>query len=214
LSWSWAKAKTAWKVGLIFGIGGGVVIGLSQGLAARLLGLGPSDQFVAGLASALAIALATILTLVVANGLTSGEIETKTLPNQGIQRSARNVLRVGGLVGLCVGLEAALIYAVVQHLFGQTYGMLADLAFGLSYGLPFGLAVGLLYGGLACVQHVVLRYILYRAGAIPWNYARFLDYCAERIFLHKVGGGYIFVHRLLMEYFAALEQGAKMRSKT
>jgi hypothetical protein len=27
----------------------------------------------------------------------------------------------------------------------------------------------------------------------------------ERVFLRKVGGGYIFTHRLLMEYFATLE---------
>lgn len=38
----------------------------------------------------------------------------------------------------------------------------------------------------------------------PLNYARFLDYCADRIFLRKVGGGYIFVHCLLLEHFAAL----------
>jgi hypothetical protein len=36
----------------------------------------------------------------------------------------------------------------------------------------------------------------------------FLDYCAERIFLRKVGGGYIFVHRLLMEHFASLHKDA------
>ncbi len=39
---------------------------------------------------------------------------------------------------------------------------------------------------------------------MPWRYARFLDYAAERLFLRKVGGGYIFVHRLLLEYFASL----------
>jgi hypothetical protein len=39
---------------------------------------------------------------------------------------------------------------------------------------------------------------------VPWNYIRFLDYAAERVFLRKVGGGYIFTHRLLMEYFATL----------
>jgi len=42
-------------------------------------------------------------------------------------------------------------------------------------------------------------------GSAPLNYARFLDCAAERIFLRKVGGGYIFVHRLLLEYFASLE---------
>jgi hypothetical protein len=39
---------------------------------------------------------------------------------------------------------------------------------------------------------------------IPWNYARFLDYATERLFLQKVGGGYIFVHRMLLEHFAGM----------
>jgi hypothetical protein len=37
---------------------------------------------------------------------------------------------------------------------------------------------------------------------MPWGLVRFLDYAAERVLLRKVGGGYIFVHRLLLEYFA------------
>lgn len=41
-------------------------------------------------------------------------------------------------------------------------------------------------------------------GFFPWNYDHFLDYATERIFLRKVGGGYIFIHRMLMEYFAGL----------
>ena len=57
----------------------------------------------------------------------------------------------------------------------------------------------------APIQHLVLRFILYCSGKMPWNYSRFLDYAAEHIFLRKVGGGYIFVHRLLLEYFAGLE---------
>ena len=43
---------------------------------------------------------------------------------------------------------------------------------------------------------------------MPWNYAAFLDYAAGRVFLRKVGGGYIFVHRMLLEYFAALAEQA------
>jgi hypothetical protein len=65
--------------------------------------------------------------------------------------------------------------------------------------------VGLAYGGYACLSHFALRVVHWRNGSIPWNYARFLDYCAERIFLRKVGGGYIFIHRMLMEYFASLD---------
>ena len=69
---------------------------------------------------------------------------------------------------------------------------------GLSHGLIIGALGGLLYGGLASIQHAVLRYILYKYGIFPWNLASFLDYTTERILLRKVGGGYIFIHRLLV----------------
>ena len=47
--------------------------------------------------------------------------------------------------------------------------------------------------------------MLYRLGDAPWNYARFLDYATERLFLQKVGGGYIFIHRMLLEHFAQMD---------
>ena len=68
-----------------------------------------------------------------------------------------------------------------------------------------GVLVGLLKGGLASFRHYVLRFLLWRSKSIPWNYSRFLDFAAEHILLRKVGGGYIFVHRLLLEYFASLD---------
>ena len=47
----------------------------------------------------------------------------------------------------------------------------------------------------------------------PLNYVCFLDYATARIFLRKVGGGYIFVHRMLLEYFAAKPQASAERQK-
>jgi hypothetical protein len=38
------------------------------------------------------------------------------------------------------------------------------------------------------------------------QYVRFLADATARIFLRKVGGGYIFVHRMLLEYFVARHQ--------
>jgi WD40 repeat protein len=76
---------------------------------------------------------------------------------------------------------------------------------GLVVGIFSGLAYGLRNGGIACIQHMFLRWLFWRAKAMPWNYPRFLDYAAKQILLSKVGGGYIFVHRLLLEYFATLE---------
>jgi hypothetical protein len=82
-------------------------------------------------------------------------------------------------------------------------GLVAGLVAGLVFGLGFGLLAGLLGGGRACLQHVVLRLWLVRNDAAPWRYAKFLDYAANRIFLRKVGGGYLFIHRLLQDYFTA-----------
>jgi hypothetical protein len=35
------------------------------------------------------------------------------------------------------------------------------------------------------------------------------DYAVERILLRKVGGGYLFIHRLILDYFASLPQAEK-----
>jgi len=90
--------------------------------------------------------------------------------------------------------------------------IMGELAFVVSgnmiYSLKYGL-VGILLGALpsglfACIKHFSLRVILYFNGYIPWNYARFLDYCTERMFLQRVGGRYRFIHKLLQDHFAQM----------
>jgi hypothetical protein len=99
------------------------------------------------------------------------------------------------ILSLIVGLICWLYFRSIVEL-------IINLIILLSYVLNIGLVDG---GGKACIQHFTLRLILYRDGYIPWNYARFLDYATERIFLQKVGGGYIFIHRLLLEHFAQMK---------
>ena len=111
-----------------------------------------------------------------ADGLSITKIEVTTKPNQGMWNSAKNFALVGLLFGLV----------------------------GLVVGLLFWLVVGLDYGGTVCIRHFTLRLILCRHGHMPWNYARFLDKAVEHLFLQRVGGGYIFIHRLLLEHFAAM----------
>ena len=55
------------------------------------------------------------------------------------------------------------------------------------------------------LKHYTLRLIIIAKGYSPRNYSRFLDYTAQRIILRKAGGSYLFIHRMLMEYFASLE---------
>ena len=132
-------------------------------------------------------------------------------------------LMLGVILGLMLGLMFWLIFglmfgmfwliALMGGLIGQVIGypmgwLMIGLMGGLSLrliGLTFGLIDRVVNGGKDCIQHFSLRLVLYRNKYIPWNYARFLDYAADRIFLQKVGGGYIFIHRMLMEHFAQMK---------
>ena len=46
-----------------------------------------------------------------------------------------------------------------------------------------------------------IRLLLCWQGKIPWNYTRFLNYCAERRLLQRIGGRYRFIHRELLDHF-------------
>jgi hypothetical protein len=136
-------------------------------------------------------------------GVSPREIEVKSSPNQGIRRSAGHALVGGLVVGLLIGMIVWEWMDVFAERLRPSNLLLLRLGF-----IEGGIVAGAWkFGGLAVLQHTVLRVMLYLYGHIPWNYVRFLDHATERIFLRKVGGGYIFVHRLLQEYFASLYQG-------
>jgi hypothetical protein len=146
--------------------------------------LGAGVGLIVGPFIGLALGLVGGLIGAIVGGLEGGDVATTTRPNQGVRRSGRTAALVGGVVGLIVGLIA---------------WPAGGLGTGLIVGLPFALA----YGGYAVLSHVTLRILFWRQGAMPWDYAAFLDAATERVFLRKVGGGYIFVHRLLLEHFAS-----------
>lgn len=135
--------------------------------------------------------------------LRSVRMQVRTFPNQGILQSARNV----GLVGLAGALILGLVGGFAGTLrFGLFVGLTCAVLSGLLGGLLFSLIVGLIFwGGVPVILHFSLRAQLFQSGYAPWPLARFLDYCAARILLRKVGGGYIFIHRLLQEHFAAMD---------
>ena len=66
-----------------------------------------------------------------------------------------------------------------------------------------GVMAGGFAGGLFGLRHFAIRLTLWMNRTAPLNYVRFLDYAADRLFLRKVGGGYIFIHRMVLEYFAS-----------
>lgn len=122
-------------------------------------------------------------------------VELRSAPNQGIKRSAR--------YAAFFGLTFALIFGPLFGLIGWLLiGPSTILHFVLSGVISSTLLSALVFGGEACTKHWILRLLLHVEEGVPWNYPQFLDYTAERILLYKTGGGYIFIHDLLLEHFA------------
>jgi hypothetical protein len=188
LKWSWRHAALWLGIGSGVGMVLGLLFGLSVGMGIQLifgLILGASTGLGSGLIG----------------GFHSADIQFKTRPNEGIRQSAKNAVVIVLVAGLVAGPAVGLIVGLVKKLSG---GQFVWLPITLVFGLAFGLIGGLIQGGKASIFHYTLRTSLARTGRLPWRLVPFLDHCVERIFLRRVGGGYIFVHRLLQEHFTSL----------
>jgi hypothetical protein len=69
-------------------------------------------------------------------------------------------------------------------------------------------------GGAACIQHFVLRLMLYSSSQVPWNFVTFFKKVEVRLFIQCTGGSYSFSHRYLQEYFASLAPAILPASKS
>lgn len=193
LTISWTNLRINFLPRLSIGLFVGVFLGGTAGLIAQQISTG----IFIGLVASLSAGLINILH----GGLTELEIDWKKIPNQGIYRSARNAgigMLIGGLIlGLTYGLASESIFKANQMLLGKLTPWLIGVLIG-------GLSGFLICGGLACLQHLVLRFTLWLDGEIPWNYSHFLNYTTDRMFLQRIGGRYRFNHELIKEYFASL----------
>jgi hypothetical protein len=192
VSWKWNQF---WKMairGLIFGLSGGLSFALLVWLSGGLSG-GLRVVLMCGLIGGVTIGLVDGLV----SGFTGKAKDAKATPNQGTKLSLNISLAAFLVASLTVGITFGLIC-------GVTYGPRPGFVGGLSFGLFVGLLVGLHRGGSGVIKHYALRLTLWFNGYTPFKFIKFLDQCAKLIFLKKVGGGYIFVHRMLLEYFADL----------
>jgi len=99
------------------------------------------------------ISVGLILSLLPAllSSIIRGEIGTRRAPNEGIHRSARNALFMGLLF-------VVPLFLLFHFLTDERYS-------GLILSLFIGLIFGLEYGGRACIQHLILRIMLWRNGS-------------------------------------------------
>ncbi|MEB3283069.1 MAG: NACHT domain-containing protein [Lyngbya sp.] len=198
LKWSSQEFKKSIKKGLIYGLILGLILGLINGLINRLIN-GLINGLILGLINGLILGLS----YAIIQGLKGPEIQTKKVLNQGLKKSALNAIFLGIIIAIVAGILGLLGLDLIDIFHQNSDGITWE---NLVFTIPFGLTIGLAFGGgYAVIQHLTLRSMLYKKGFAPWNYARFLDYATELIFLQKVGGGYIFIHRMLLEHFAQVE---------
>ncbi len=128
-------------------------------------------------------------------GIYGLEVEHKKIPNQGIYQSLINTV----IMSPVFVLLATLFFISLQKINFNSKSTLIEILF---HGLCCGLSFGIVKSGRPAIEHFILRIILWFSGCIPWNYAKFLNYSTNRLFLQRVGGGYRFIHDLLRQHFA------------
>jgi DNA polymerase III delta prime subunit len=198
-SWSARAAGRGLRLGVVGGLGIGSIAGLLAGL-------------LAGGASGLLVGIAVLLVVsgigAFVNGLTPQQLSDRTrlVPNEGIWRSGKRGLMFVISAVLIMGLAAGLTFGIAgRSILDLIYGWLFGIVLGSGAGAIFGVAFGRIGGrtGIAAfLQHFVLRFYLWRLNLLPWHLIDFLNEATEHLLLYRVGGSYIFVHRLLRDVLA------------
>jgi eukaryotic-like serine/threonine-protein kinase len=134
----------------------------------------------------------------------------KIRPNDGIRLAFSNGLKCAATLGVFIGCLVAIgISGIKALLLMRTTSEKVAL---IDVGTPIWLLaiiviVGFCYGWLDVIHHWILRLLLYWRNVLPLRAVRFLNYSCDLIFLQRVGAGYIFIHRLILDYFASLQMG-------
>jgi len=137
--------------------------------------------------------------------LEPGERATRVDPNAGVHRSLQNALRLSLLSALPMGLAFGLVIRprILQPLSVEPeFGSDGNLIVGVAIGLFVFTAVFLIYGGFTTLMHYALRLWLSWLTPLPLNLVATLDRATELGLMRRIGGGYVFLHRTLLEYFA------------
>jgi hypothetical protein len=141
----------------------------------------------------------------VIGGLSVRVVRSKSVPNQGIWLSLRNALLGASIFGPVLALAAwPVLLIAIRPIAGGDIVAEAPVAV-VWLGVVAVLVGFAWFGGREVIMHVSLRLVLAATRQTPRDLVRFLDHCVELDFLRRVGGGYVFIHRYLLEYFGSAE---------
>jgi transcriptional regulator with XRE-family HTH domain len=220
--------------GLVFGLALGVALDLRPDALSgpRSAGAAPTPGTipllgsllvgtVSGIVNGAGFGLLIGLTLGLFTSVSTRPAATDMAPGRSVEASGRTAL-VAGAIGACVfGMGFGLTYGVGTNLTGPLVHQAARALHLSGFYWPVaapndilvavlvgGIASGLQRGGGAYLRHRALVWMLALSDCAPRDYAAFLEYAARLILLQRRGGGYEFVHRVLLDYFAELEPPA------
>ncbi|OQW88270.1 MAG: hypothetical protein BWK78_08405, partial [Thiotrichaceae bacterium IS1] len=124
-------------------------------------------------------------------GVTQGQLPDtfKFSPNQGIHQAIKNLWLV--ILPFSVGVG---VFFTVED---------SSISSGLTMGMVALLLGGLLFGGLVpIIQHYYVRFLLFASHRLPFRPVTFLTQATQLFLLRRVGGGYKFIHRLVLDHLA------------
>lgn len=129
-------------------------------------------------------------------------IATRVRPNEGVIRSIRTSV-VRALTFAMIGAIVGAVIAAIIRLTGGSDSSVVAMLFGSVLLSTAMFAVGALIGGLDVpVKHYVIRLLLPFSDQIAFRLPRTLEQVSKVLLIRKVGGGFIFAHRFLLEHFA------------
>lgn len=141
-------------------------------------------------------------------------------PNQGIRVSLIHSARMFLLNGFIVsGLFMTVFGLILPNIFADISPEVINFAMvvSLCLGIFGGTIISINYAR-AIIMHYTLRYTLAKHQILPFplsdqKFTKYLDAMVDRILLRRVGGGWVFIHRTLLEYFASLHPNAQVEVK-
>ncbi|MEU4536203.1 NACHT domain-containing protein [Streptosporangium sp. NPDC023825] len=196
---------------LYMAVGGFMVHGLGDKLAASLIamsvGVALSLQESALTLTGPVYAIVLLVSYLLVSGLIDGFVNelaksgrttsaSREVPSPALRPRVRLALRVGLAWSLITGFVANYVAGAAPA------ESLPPAAYGVLVGVAFFLLTFVSIGGGPLLEQLVLRFELARFQCFPWPCLPFLDFMTECLILRKVGPGYIFVHRELLDFLA------------
>lgn len=188
--WSWSKFVFNFFAGLIWGGITGLIFGVILGVL-----FGKNVGVISGIGAGLGLTISEWLNNTLRVLLVTRENQITSNPSKLLQRS------------LVKSLLFWFIFELSAILFIRLSGRInGDVFVGVILWLSIGLIYDIIVGGGFLINHFLLRMQLHLTNSTPLRLIPFLDFATERVLLRKVGGGYIFIHRMVMEHFAEMDK--------